>query len=185
MSKIFNRKDSTVIATALQSSKEEFVATYTDTTASQATLEKAYDEINGNKTKSTIAVQSGDGNPNEPLTPIEPITPKTYALDKDGEIEVAKSLKFKDGKLVAATPNPEAMLSPSDTPKTPKAPKVAKEKVEKVAKTPSAQGPSKRDIIRELIEANTTITNKEIKAALIEKGFQSCYDSEISAVRKK
>jgi hypothetical protein len=184
MSKIFNRKDSTVIATALQLSKEEFVVAYTDTTASQATLEKAYDEINGNKTKSTIAVQSGDGNPTEPLTPIEPLTLKTYSLDKDGEIEVPKSLKFKGGKMTEATPNPDAMLSSSDKPKAAKE-KAPKEKKEKAVKTPSTQGPSKRDIIRELIDANTAITNKEIKAALLEKGFNSCYDSEISAVRKK
>lgn len=181
MSALFNRKDTKVIEFALNNSLEDFLQQYSNTSANQETLTKAYNEINGNKTKANIAVKSGDGNPNEPITPI-PSTP--YKLDQDGEIEVPKSLKLEKGKVVKTTPNPDPVeKAVTEKPAKPKAEKV---KVEKTK--PSTDGkPSKRDAIKAYLqtEGNSNKSNKEIKQAMLDLGYPSCYDSEISAVKAK
>ena len=58
MSTIFNRRDTAVIEFALNNSLEAFLEQYSSTSANEATLTKAYNEIVGNKTKSNIAVKN-------------------------------------------------------------------------------------------------------------------------------
>lgn len=187
MSRIFNRKDTAVIAAALNSTKEEFVKQYSETTASVVTLEKAYDEINGNKTKSKIAVQSGDGSPSEPLKPVH------YALDEDGEVKKVDATDIPTRTdLEGVEFNEDGTVKKGTVTETPTAEKKTSEKAKKNAATKkttatpkdATQGPSKRDVIRDLIAETPGISNKEIKAILAEKGYK-CYDSEIAAVKNK
>lgn len=191
MSTLFNRKDTAVIEFALANELEAFLNEYSTTTASQQTLTKAYNEIVGNKTKSTIAVASGDGVPTEPLKAIAkkaaaakkpPVVeqptntegPSGYALDSDGEL-----------KKIDMDAVPEKGAS---KPKTAKE-TVAKDKKPKATvkkeKTAST-GPTKRDAIRALLaaEGGATLTNRQIKDAIVAQGYPSCYDSEIASSRK-
>lgn len=181
MSTLFNRKDTSVIEFALNNDLQAFLKQYGTTSATPETLTKAFNEINGNKTKSNIAIQSGDGKPNEPLVPIDD---KAYKLGKDGEIEVPKSLKLEKGKVVKVTPNPDP-VQPTSNEKITK-PKAEKAKVEKVKSTTDGK-PSKRDAIKAYLQTkgNADKSNKEIKQAMLDLGYPSCYDSEISAVKAK
>jgi len=187
MSTLFNRKDTAVIQFALNNSLEVFLQEYSTTSASAETLQKAYEEINKNKTKANIAVKSGDGKPDEPLAPIIPASDKDYGLNEKGEIETPKSLKFEKGKLVKTTPNPDATID-KEVAKSKKEVKAAVTKKESKPKAASTDGkPSKRDAIKAflLLEGNSTKTNKEVREAIIAQGYPSCYDSEISAVKTK
>lgn len=186
MSTLFNRKDTSVIEFALANELEAFLNEYSTTTASQQTLTKAYNEIVGNKTKSTIAVASGDGSPTEPLKAVVKKTaaakktpaveqptntegPSGYALDSDGE------LKKIDMDAVPEKGATKAAVAKDKKPK-------AVVKKEKAAST----GPTKRDAIRALLaaEGGATLTNRQIKDAILAQGYLSCYDSEIASSKK-
>lgn len=184
MSTLFNRKDTTVIEFALNNSLEDFLKQYSTTSANADTLTKAYNEIVGNKTKANIAITSGDGKPDQPLTAINAEKP-AYGLDKNGEIEVPKSLKLNKGKVVKTTPNPDPITTETTTVKPAKA--VKAEKAPKAVASGEQPTISKRDAIRAFLqtEGNGSKTNREIKDAMIAQGYNSCYDSEISAVKSK
>lgn len=187
---LFNRKDAAVVQYGLEHTLEEFVAKYSDTTATKEALTKAYNEINKAKTKSIIAVKSGDGNPNEPLTPVH------YALGEDGEIEKVDTAKVPTRTKVST---PEKAKEEN---RKPGIVEEAKKPAKKAAKKPANQTAggsaikpaavkegakvvgSKRDAIKALLAASPEIKNKDIKAAIIEMGFASCYDSEIANCKK-
>jgi hypothetical protein len=195
MSTLFNRKDTSVIEFALSNELEAFLNEYSTTTASQETLTKAYNEIVGNKTKSKIAVASGDGVPTEPLkavtkkaaaakkTPaVEQPTnvegPSGYALDSDGELKKIDMDAVPEKGASKGTTKAAAAKEAVAKDKKPK----ATAKKEKTAST----GPTKRDAIRALIaaEGGATLTNRQIKDAIIAQGYPSCYDSEIASSKK-
>lgn len=190
MSKLFNRKDATVIEYGLNHTEEEFAKNYSDTTANAETLKKAYKEINGNKTKSKIAVASGDGDPSEPLKPV-------YAQNEQGNIEkVDEEISYpapkgqkawsKSGTVTivkkAKTTETEkpAVKAVSKT----KAKPTAKPKAEKPAVSGDKPTGSKRDAIKALLTADPTMTNREVKDAILAQGYPSIYDSEISNCKK-
>lgn len=199
MSTIFNRKDASVIEFALNNSLEAFIDQYSGTSANKNTLTKAYNEIVGNKTKSNIAVRSGDGNPNEPLAPVKE-KPQVYALDEDGEIKKVDTTniptrtdlddaEFENGKVVKKGGKPvekkKATAKKSSTKSTAsKSTKQSAIKKATLADGTQATG-SKRDVIRELLQGNPEMSNKQIKEEILSRGFKSCYDSEISAVKNK
>lgn len=198
MSKLFNRKSPDVIEYGLGHTLEEFVENYSNTSATKESLTKAYNEINGNKTKSKITVTSGDGKPDEPLKPV------CYAMGEDGNITKVDTTNIPTRKTLSSPEKAKAegrrpgiMATTEEQPTTPKkgnkATPAAKPKAKKEGKvfnkpaatTNGAQVTgSKRDAIRALLEENSELSGKEIKAAIIAQGFKSIYDSEIGAVKK-
>lgn len=196
MSKLFNRKDAAVIEFGLNHTEEEFVENYSETSASAETLKKAFKEINGNKTKSKIAVQSGDGDPNEPLKPVH------YAADENGNIKKIDTTNIpkrsiesvsspEKAKAKGRKPGIIADVEAGKKPAKPKAVKATAAKGEKkpftrtaATKTGKELG-NKRDAIKALLAKDGTMSNKDIKAAILQQGYASIYDSEISSCRVK
>lgn len=203
MSKLFNRKNADVIKFAQENTEAAFIKQYSETTATETVLKKAYKEINKSATakkgtqKEQIAANS-TGAANEPLKPVY------YAMDEDGELKKVDTTgiptrtdlddaEFNENGTVKKAPGEKYRpIKPSaDQGEDVKKGKAKKDDAKPAKKETSKQPakknndgkPSKRDEIRALIAANAKITNKEIKAALVEKGFKSCYDSEIAACR--
>lgn len=205
MAKLFNRKSADVIQYGLEHTLEEFVENYSDTSASKDSLTKAYNEITGNKVKSKIAVKSGDAKPNEPIKPVHYTQDENGIMSKIDTTDIPKKENDPDhvpsGKPIVAT---YAEGSPEDPAVQAKNKSGAKGgKTGTAAKKPAAKPASgggfnkpaatkdgakvtgsKRDAIRALLEENPEISSKEIKAAVLEQGFASIYDSEIGAVKK-
>lgn len=188
MATIFNRKDPSVIQFALSNPVEAFVNEYSVTSASEEALRKAYTEITTSKTKAAIATKSGKGAPTEPLEPIAEST--VYALDKDGDIKKVDTTDVPTRTdLDDATFTKEGSVEskPESTEKKPAAKKEVKAKKEttpKATPTPKKEGElSKRDVIRQLFKDDATLTNRQVKDAIKERGYASCYDSEINSCR--
>lgn len=166
--KLFNRRDVEVIEFALSNSLENFIENYKETSASEDTLTKVYQEINKDKTKSKIAVDSGDTKPNEPIKTSSKQNQggrKGVTLGEDGELhpidfeavekkQVEKIEEVKEKKLTNSTVDKKQL-------------------------------PTKRDFIKNLLEENFELTNKQVKEKVIEAGYEKIYDSEIISCRKK
>lgn len=175
----FNRTDSKVIEFALNHTKEEFVKEFSNTTSTKERLEEAYDEIIKDKAVSKIGAKSGESKSGEPLKSVH------VAMDENGELKTVDTTNIPVRTDLDDAEFTEDGRAIKKTKKVAKKEKVEKAEKKTVAKKEKQSGPSKRDFIRELIESNPEITNKEIKEAVKEKGFSGCYDSEIYACRKK
>lgn len=201
MAKLFNRKSADVIQYGLDHTLEEFIKEYSNTTATVDSLTKAYNEINGNKTKSKIAVKSGDAKPDEPIKPVHYTQNEEGILEKIDTTDIPKRENDPDhvpsGKPIVATytaggpDDPAVIAKKKPGAKAGKAaPKAAPAKGTGTFSKPAATKDgakvtgSKRDAIRALLEETPDLSGKEIKAAIMAQGYASIYDSEIGAVKK-
>lgn len=193
---LFNRKSNDVIQFALSHTLQQFVQQYSETTtANEATLTTAYNSIVGSKTKSNIAVRSGDGQPDKPLKPVNEQVPQSqgYAIGDDGELhkidfsEVPTRTDIdEDGQKTQNSPS-KIDENVSDEQIDSKVKKTAKktDKKSKV-KTESKDGQkSKRQYIEQFLTEDGSLTTKQLGEKLKQVGYDKLYASEVYAVKDK